>query len=80
MVKFIATVRQIETLAPGKAYAVTVILTKEKDGYMLADTQLAGETLPLSIREVDQFVSQRLNVEYDEDPENLDATSKPVNG
>ena len=79
MTKFVATTRQIEVLAPNKAYAVTVILTKEKGGMMLVGGQdLPGETVDLTIPEVEQFISQRLNVEYDEEPERVDSSTQPI--
>lgn len=79
MTKFVATLRQIEVLAPNTAYAATVIITKERGGMMLVGGEtMPGANAPLSAGEVESFVMQRLNVEYDEDPDRVDTTTKPA--
>lgn len=56
MSKIHTSLRQIEVLHPDKAYAVTLILTKESEGIMSAGNEYPGMTLPFSLDEVTDFV------------------------
>lgn len=77
MTKFVATLRNIEVLFPKKAYAVTVVVTKEKGGILVGGSEIPGEQVELTLNEIEQFVEQRLNAEYDEHPEAVDSTTRP---
>lgn len=78
MTKFVSTLRNIEVLFPDKAYAVTVVLTKEKGGILVGASEIPGEQVELRLPEVEQFIHDRLNVEYDESPDSVGSASKPI--
>lgn len=64
--RYVASLRQIEVLAPKIAYAVTVILTKEKGGVMTREGRiLPGNAQELTAGEVEDYVLRRLNTDYD---------------
>lgn len=63
--RFNAALRQVEVLMPNKAYAVTVVVTKEADPTITLEGTIPGGLLETSIGEVTSFVEDRLNVEYE---------------